>query len=131
MDNRYSEHNLPNVGDIVLNPNGREYRVVRVYGAHNVACRKVGGKELKNYQANDLRVNTAAVVQSVPSPIIPMPIDLELSALVQKWLSNPKAHTCSCQHVAWAHWSNGKCAHCNCESYDGEPDPSAKGSVQH
>jgi hypothetical protein len=40
----------------------------------------------------------------------------------QEWLENVH-YMCSCGHVEWAHYSNGRCAHCNCTSYKGEPRP--------
>jgi len=40
-----------------------------------------------------------------------------------QWLNSKKAHTCSCGHVQWAHWENGKCAHCACVKCDAKPMP--------
>jgi len=39
-----------------------------------------------------------------------------------EWLENVH-YMCSCGHVEWAHYSNGRCAHCNCTSYKGEERP--------
>lgn len=30
-------------------------------------------------------------------------------------ITDPK-YVCDCGHVSWAHWGNGRCAHCNCVS---------------
>lgn len=46
------------------------------------------------------------------------------------WLSNKRAHTCSCGHVQWAHWPNGICAHCKCERCDADPVPPVRLTVE-
>jgi len=40
----------------------------------------------------------------------------------EEWLANVH-YMCSCGHVQWAHHPNGRCAHCNCTQYNGEPRP--------
>lgn len=47
-----------------------------------------------------------------------------------KWIGNKRAHTCSCGHVQWVHWPNGKCAHCNCTRNDAEPMPPLRITVK-
>ena len=39
------------------------------------------------------------------------------------WIADKRAHTCTCGHVSWAHWANGRCAHCACVSNNAEPEP--------
>ena len=46
------------------------------------------------------------------------------------WISNKRAHTCSCGHVSWVHWANGKCAHCNCACNDAKKEPPVKVTIQ-
>lgn len=38
------------------------------------------------------------------------------------WLLN-NHYFCSCGHVEWSHHPNGRCAHCNCDRYNGETRP--------
>lgn len=47
-----------------------------------------------------------------------------------EWLANKRWHTCSCGHVEWVHWPNGKCAHCDCKHYDGKPPPPPEDTIE-
>lgn len=40
----------------------------------------------------------------------------------EEWLL-ANHYFCSCSHVEWAHYLNGRCSHCNCTGYNGEPRP--------
>ena len=39
-----------------------------------------------------------------------------------EWLTQTR-YFCPCGHVEWAHWPNGRCAHCVCNRYHGEERP--------